>query len=251
MTPRAARIDELELALAARPRRISADAEQQTGGLQSRIAELERAADDDLARRAARAGGGHGRGRRHAARRGRPEHDSPRLTLDAAAALLRARVAPPDAAEAVEVPRTVPVGAYPPSTPVVALAPSPVEAVPVAAPPAPVPPSRAVERAAAAAPIVTEARHPTRADVTGESRRAYPWLRGALVKLAHDDPASAVEAARSSASCPSSTRSFRHARRVRPDAPRVRDVRDQRRRRRPRARSGSPAPVRGASRRST
>jgi hypothetical protein len=40
--------------------------------------------------------------------------------------------------------------------------------------------------------IVTESRHPPRADVVGSSTRRYPWLRGALVKLAHDDPRAAV-----------------------------------------------------------
>jgi hypothetical protein len=39
---------------------------------------------------------------------------------------------------------------------------------------------------------VTEAKHPPRADVVGSSKRAYPWLRGALVKLAHDDPRAAT-----------------------------------------------------------
>ena len=187
------RIDELERALAA-GRDALADAEQETGGLQSRIAELERAADDDLARRAAEQAAATA-----AVAATRPAEADPSTIsadLDAAAASLRARVAPPDAAveavEAVEAPRTVPVGAYPPSTPVVALAPSPVEAAPAEAPPAPVPPP--VPSSAPPRPrIVTEARHPTRADVTGESRRAYPWLRGALVKLAHDDPASAVK----------------------------------------------------------
>jgi hypothetical protein len=40
--------------------------------------------------------------------------------------------------------------------------------------------------------IVTESRHPARADVVGASRRDYPWLRGALLKLAHDDPRAAT-----------------------------------------------------------
>ena len=39
--------------------------------------------------------------------------------------------------------------------------------------------------------ISTPRRPPPRADVTGDSGREYPWLRGALVKLAHDDPRTA------------------------------------------------------------
>jgi hypothetical protein len=40
--------------------------------------------------------------------------------------------------------------------------------------------------------IVTQAKHPPRADIIGTSTREYPWLRGALVKLAHDDPRAAT-----------------------------------------------------------
>ena len=40
-------------------------------------------------------------------------------------------------------------------------------------------------------PIVSAASGPSRAHATGRSQRQYPWLRGALVKLAHDDPAAA------------------------------------------------------------
>ena len=32
---------------------------------------------------------------------------------------------------------------------------------------------------------------PAREHATGRSQRQYPWLRGALVKLAHDDPEAA------------------------------------------------------------
>jgi hypothetical protein len=39
---------------------------------------------------------------------------------------------------------------------------------------------------------VTESKHQPRADVVGTSKRQYPWLRGALVKLAHDDPRAAT-----------------------------------------------------------
>ncbi len=80
------------------------------------------------------------------------------------------------------------------------------EPPPVADAPEPVvaePPPAAEPAAASAAPaivprptvrprIVTEAGHPARADVVGSSRRDYPWLRGALVKLAHDDPRAAT-----------------------------------------------------------
>lgn len=45
---------------------------------------------------------------------------------------------------------------------------------------------------AVARPTIVSARGvPPRAHATGESQRTYPWLRGALVKLAHDDPRAA------------------------------------------------------------
>ena len=183
------RIDELERALAA-GRGALADAEQETGGLLARISELERAADDDLGRRAAEQSAAAA----GATRQAEAERRTVSADLDAAAAALRARVAPP--APPADAPRTVPAGAYPPSTPVVALAPSIVDAPPVPAAPAAAPAETTPPAASSAPPrprIVTESRHPARGDVTGESRRAYPWLRGALVKLAHDDPASAVK----------------------------------------------------------
>jgi hypothetical protein len=40
--------------------------------------------------------------------------------------------------------------------------------------------------------ILTEPGQPGRADLVGSSRREYPWLRGALVKFAHDDPRAAA-----------------------------------------------------------
>ena len=40
--------------------------------------------------------------------------------------------------------------------------------------------------------ITLPAGPPSRTDVTGRSRRDYPPLRGALIKLAHDDPATAA-----------------------------------------------------------
>ncbi|MEO8690370.1 MAG: hypothetical protein ABI611_19400, partial [Solirubrobacteraceae bacterium] len=54
------------------------------------------------------------------------------------------------------------------------------DAVPAAAPP---------ERARR--DIVSAPRPPKREHATGRSARQYPWLRGALVKLAHDDPETA------------------------------------------------------------
>ena len=39
--------------------------------------------------------------------------------------------------------------------------------------------------------IVSAPSGPSRAHATGRSQRQYPWLRGALVKLAHDDPEAA------------------------------------------------------------
>jgi hypothetical protein len=39
---------------------------------------------------------------------------------------------------------------------------------------------------------LTEATHPARSHIVGSSKREYPWLRGALVKLAHDDPRAAT-----------------------------------------------------------
>ena len=57
--------------------------------------------------------------------------------------------------------------------------------------------SRADEALAPAAtppekrPIVSAPAGPSRAHATGRSQRQYPWLRGALVKLAHDDPQAA------------------------------------------------------------
>ncbi|MGI8780536.1 MAG: hypothetical protein ACR2L8_10290, partial [Solirubrobacteraceae bacterium] len=40
--------------------------------------------------------------------------------------------------------------------------------------------------------IVAAASQPRRGDLVGSSKREYPWLRGALVKLAHDDPRAAA-----------------------------------------------------------
>jgi hypothetical protein len=58
--------------------------------------------------------------------------------------------------------------------------------------PEPVPASAPAANPSPRPRIVTESTHPTRADVLGTSKREYPWLRGALVKLAHDDPRAAA-----------------------------------------------------------
>jgi hypothetical protein len=61
--------------------------------------------------------------------------------------------------------------------------PEPVQAVP---PPAPV--QAAAPPAPAGPRIVSAPKPPPRALVLGTEKRAYPLLRGAIVKLAHDDP---------------------------------------------------------------
>jgi hypothetical protein len=77
------------------------------------------------------------------------------------------------------VPPAAPAVAWPAVAPAPPAAPAPSSA--------PLPPARPARLR-----IVTEAKHPPRADVTGTSKRDYPWLRGALVKLAHDDPRAAT-----------------------------------------------------------
>ena len=57
--------------------------------------------------------------------------------------------------------------------------PAPAEPVPAAAPP----PAERVRPT-----IVPASGHPPRVDAVGRSARHYPALRGAIVKLAHDDP---------------------------------------------------------------
>ena len=144
-----------------------AEARQDEGELLDRIAELDRQAGglaDELtleqrAREQAEAAAAAPRA---------PEVEPGRLTadLDAAAAALRARV-PAREEERAEVAAPV------------AVPEAPVEAASVA-PPAPARPT-----------IVSARGAPSRSHATGESQRTYPWLRGALVKLAHDDPRAA------------------------------------------------------------
>jgi len=111
--------------------------------------------------------------------------------LDAAASALRERTVPadtPPAAEPTPVADTTPTAeaaatSDPDPTADAAsagAAPAPTETLPAAAPP------ERVRRAIVSAPHA-----PAREDATGRSSRQYPWLRGALVKLAHDDPEAA------------------------------------------------------------
>ena len=187
--------------------------------LQARIAELEREADGDLERRA--------RDQASAAAAVAPPSDGAAIAaqLDAAAAALRARSAPaaepappepepvapePVAPEPVAPPRIDRAAWAPPATPlpvarVTPAEPEPAPAMPAGstATPAPETPPPADPDPAPAVPaavaverprprIVTESRHPPRADAVGTSKREYPWLRGTLVKLAHDDPRAAT-----------------------------------------------------------
>ncbi|HZB75039.1 MAG TPA: alkyl sulfatase C-terminal domain-containing protein, partial [Solirubrobacteraceae bacterium] len=131
-------------------------ARDRAGGLLERIAELEAAGDADLT----------GRAKAQAAATRAAGRDAPAPELaarfDAAAAALRDRAPEePDPASASAA------GAKA----------EPTEAAPA-------------ERAAPR--IVSERGGPPRADLVGRSQRTYPWLRGALVKLAHDDPRAAA-----------------------------------------------------------
>ena len=143
--------------------------------------------------------------------------DSPeRAPVQAASEPPRTRVDAPDAAwappefirtESVEppAPDAEPyVEAAPPPEPPMALWPAPIAAVaPVRAAeaPAPPPPSAAkpsdspapavAEPPPAGPTIVPASGPPPRALMLGTERRDYPLLRGAIVKLAHDDAATA------------------------------------------------------------
>jgi len=194
-----ARIADLERQLEAE-RGALETAGRDAGGLLERIAQLERADDDDLDRRAREQAAA-------AAAVAKPDEEDQRElidSLDVAAAALRARPAdepvpatdlPAAGAAAPAAPSAAPVSA----APEVEAAPPPVSSAPeVEAPPAqpaapaqPAPAPPATERPARPR-IVTEAKHPARADIVGSSKREYPWLRGALVKLAHDDPRTAT-----------------------------------------------------------
>jgi hypothetical protein len=209
---RAAReADQSEL-VALRARLAEAEAE---GGLLDRVAELDRRAagladELELQRRARE------QAEAAAAAAGTTEDESGRMVadLDAAASALRERAtngtaeAPPaeeavlepeapPAEEAVLEPEVPPAEAAPsdaadeavvePDSPPAAEAvvETPAEIADAAIAPAAAPPER--ERR----PIVSAPAGPSRAHATGRSQRQYPWLRGALVKLAHDDPKAA------------------------------------------------------------
>jgi hypothetical protein len=146
-------------------------AANEEGGLLDRVAELDRRAagladELELQRRARE------QAEAAAAAAGTTPEESSRVVadLDAAASALRERAENGTAIE-VDVPpaETVPVE---------------VEVAPdEALAPAATPPEKR--------PIVSAPAGPSRAHATGRSQRQYPWLRGALVKLAHDDPQAA------------------------------------------------------------
>jgi hypothetical protein len=140
--------------------------------------------------------------------------------FDAAHARLRRQVPPPEAAPEPEpTPPPEAARANGPAPPPLGMEEGPFAMAQPAAPAAPLVPAGLAERAreqaaaaAAAAPtapdiaadldaaagrlkgphIVSAPGQPARAHVTGRSARAYPPLRGALVKLAHDDPQAAA-----------------------------------------------------------
>jgi hypothetical protein len=157
--------------------RAAAASRHEGDTLQERIAALDRhaagLADEVRLQQAARE-----QAEAAAAAARRPEAESGRLVadLDAAAASLRA---------------DAPVEAAAPAAPAPPPAAAPAAPAPPAATTAPAPPP-----AAAAAPAVERVRptivpasgHPPRVDAVGRSARNYPPLRGAIVKLAHDDP---------------------------------------------------------------
>jgi hypothetical protein len=179
-------LDAARAELAAAHERVASaesSADERAGGLLARIAELERAGDDDLATRAAE---------QTAAAAAVPKAASGAVAadLDAAAAALRARTEPPAAeAPAPPVEDTAPAAESPPA---VEPAAEPAPAVePAASEPPPSEPAPTVARRNRPR-IITEPGQPSRADLTGASKREYPWLRGAVVKLAHDDPRAAA-----------------------------------------------------------
>ena len=169
--------------------------------------------------------------------------------LDAAAAALREAAEPPDAAPA---PDAVEASSCPrPSRRRAAAVAAPPEAVEVAEPPAVAAPPEAVEVAeppaaapaaeevvpAAVAPevrvrprIVSASGPPPRVDAIGRSARQYPPLRGAIVKLAHDDPVAAGRLI--AALLPAQAAALANAAGLRPHDPGGRDVRGHGRRRR-------------------
>jgi hypothetical protein len=107
-------------------------------------------------------------------------------------------VDPPDAKTHWTPPNGDPAPVAPPPLVPAPLAPPPVVPAPLAPPPVamvePVAPEPVpVPEAKPTGPVIVPAgRPPARALATGTGRRDYPLLRGAIVKLAHDDPAAAA-----------------------------------------------------------
>ena len=182
---RAAReADQAELA---RLRARVAETERE-GGLLDRVAELDRRAagladELELQRRARE------QAEAAAAAVRAPDADSGQMVadLDAAASAMRDRVtngvteAPPPEEAAAE-PRRADEAVVEPTRPSWSADEAAADADAAIAPAA-TPPERR--------PIVSSSSGPSRAHATGRSQRQYPWLRGALVKLAHDDPKAA------------------------------------------------------------
>jgi hypothetical protein len=163
---------------AEREARAAAEAalSQQGRTLQDRIAELERGAAG-LADEVRLANAAREQAEAAAAAAAPPAEQSGRMVadLDAAAAALRsAAPAPPE-----------PVPSPAPTTEPVASAAAPAPAPAATTEPAPVPAERVRPT------IVPASGPPPRSHATGRSARDYPRLRGAIVKLAHDDPAAA------------------------------------------------------------
>ncbi len=98
--------------------------------------------------------------------------------LDAAASALRERAGNGMAVGSAAAPAET-------DAPAEAAAPAESNAPAEDAVPAAAPPERARRE------IVSAPRGPARGHATGSAQRTYPWLRGALVKLAHDDPEAA------------------------------------------------------------
>ncbi len=181
----------LRAELAAAQTRLTEAGAAEEGGLLDRVSGL--ADEVEFQRRA--------REQADAAAAHVPAAESDRVVadLDAAASSLRERAengigigsaaeatAPTEAAAAdappadVDAPEGAAAAAAPPAE-----VDAPAEAAPDDAVPAAAPPER--ERRL----IVSAPGGPPRGHATGSSQRQYPWLRGALVKLAHDDPETA------------------------------------------------------------
>jgi chromosome segregation ATPase len=200
---RAAR--EADQADLARLRSRLAEAESE-GGLLDRVAELDRRAagladELELQRRARE----QAEAAASAARTSDEEPGRMVADLDAAASALRERatngaveapsagagvaeVVPEEAASGVaevapEEAASAEAGVEAPGVDAPAVEPPDVEAPDEEPAPAATPPEKR--------PIVSAPAGPSRALATGRSQRQYPRLRGALVKLAHDDPAAA------------------------------------------------------------